>query len=272
MGSDKQRFKNLFLHIGNFMQKIKVFLIIWVVVLFANQIFIFRSCFSLHCVSSAVPHTLIISAILYYIFYYKSRSKDIDEEPPAQVQPRTKKATSKSRPVQSSTQWSRPKSINQEKGDAYEKYIGKKFEEKDNIVIYNGFIKGYEDKGIDIVALSKEHKVINLVQCKNWTRKPMTLDDIKNIYYKLNVHYNNLDLYYLPTSEIYKHTQHDNLSFIEFDDTLNDLRSNIDTYKIRKTLYVASENVIDLEIGKHLTMIKTNIYRYQEMKIVIEGM
>ena len=167
---------------------------------------------------------------------------------------------------------SMPKVDNQKKGDDYEKYIGQKFEEKGEIVIYNGFIRGYEDRGIDIVVLSKQHKTINLVQCKNWTRKPMTLNDVKNIYQKLNVHYNDLDLYYLPTSEIYNHIQQTNLNFLEFDDTLHDLRTNIDTYKIRKTLYIASENVIDLEIGRHLIMIQKNIYRYGEMKIVIEGM
>ena len=253
------------------MQKIKVFSIIWLVVLLVNQIFIFGSCFSFHCILSAAPHTLTISAIIYYIFCHKLKNKETEKEPQIQERHRTKKTTPKSRPEQSYTQGSRPKSINQAKGDAYEKYIGKQFEEKDNIVIYNGFIKGYEDKGIDIIVLSKEHKTINLVQCKNWTRKPMTLSDVKNIYQKLDVHYNNLDLYYLPTSEIYKHTQHANLSFLEFDDTLHDLRTNIDTYKIRKTLYIASEKVIDLEIGKYLTMIQKNIYRYGEMKIVIEG-
>ncbi len=60
------------------------------------------------------------------------------------------------------------------------------------------------------------------------------------------------------------------MNFFKFDDTLHDLRTNIDTYKIRKTLYIASENVIDLGIGKHLTMIKPNIYRYEDMKIVIQ--
>jgi hypothetical protein len=187
-------------------------------------------------------------------------------------QQKLKKTTSKIRPSQSNTQWSRPKSVNQENGDAYEKYIGEKFEEKEHIVIYNGFIKGYEDKGMDIIVLSKEDKTINLVQCKNWTRKPMTLNDIKNIYEKLDVHYDNLDLYYLPTTEIYSHIQHTNLNFLEFDDALYDLRTNIGVYKIRKTLYVASENVIDLEIGKYLTMINKNIYRYLDMKIVVEGM
>jgi len=254
------------------MQKIKTFLIIWIIILLINQLAIFGGCFTFKCILNAIPHTVGISIVIFYAFFDKQKNKKIESQRKPKYQHENKKSIQKVKPKNNYKQDTRHKSINQKKGDAYEKYIGKKFEEKDNIVIYNGFIKGYEDKGIDIIVLSKEHKVINLVQCKNWTRKPMILDDIKNIYYKLNVHYDNLDLYYLPTSEIYKHTQDDNLSFLELDDTLNDLRTNIDTYVIRKTLYVASENVIDLKIGKHLTMMQKNIYRYLEMKIVIEGM
>ncbi len=254
------------------MQKIKIFLIIWSIVLLINQLAIFGACFTFRCILSAVPHTLAISIFVFYVFFNKQKNKKTEVKTKPKYRHENKKPTQKVKPKNNYRQDTRSKSINQKKGDAYEKFIGKKFEEKNHIVIYNGFIKGYEDKGIDIIVLSKEQKVINLVQCKNWTRKPMTLNDIKNIYHKLDVHYDNLDLYYLPTSEIYKHTQQANLNFLEFDDTLHDLRSNINAYKIRKTLYVASENVIDLEVGRHLTLIKKNIYRYLEMKIVIKGM
>ena len=256
------------------MKKIIIFLIGWLIVLLANQIFFFGSCFNFRCILSALPHTFAISAILFFIFSIKPKNRKSEEKPKnkqctqsTNTQPRkqTKAKTRYTKPP-------RPKTINQQKGDDYEKYIGGKFEEKGYFVIYNGFIKGYEDKGIDIIALSKDQKTINLIQCKNWTRKPMNLEDLKNIYTKLDVHYNNLDLYYLPTSEIYKHTQHNNLKFLDFDNTLEDLRSHIDIYKVRKTLYVASEKVIDLEIGKYLTMIQKNIYRYKDMKIVIEGL
>jgi len=250
------------------MQKIKTFLIIWIIILLVNQLAISGACFTFKCILNAVPYTLALSVFIFFAFFNEQKKKKIETKPKS----KETKITQRVKPKNDSKQFNRPKSANQKKGDAYEKFIGKKFEGKNNIVIYNGFIKGYEDKGIDIIVLSKEHRAINLVQCKNWTRKPMTLDDIKNIYQKLNIHYNNLDLYYLPTSEIHKHTQQNNLDFLEFDDALHDLRSNIDIYKIRKTLYLASENVIDLEIGKHLTMIKKNIYRYSDMKIVIEGM
>ena len=250
--------------------KIKIFLIIWLLVFLTNQIALYGACFALQCILSAVPHTLVISIVLYLIFYYVTKDTETT------IQEENKDNSRETKNPTLNKEYTQPhrraKSINQKKGDAYEKYIGGKFEEKGDIVIYNGFIKGYEDKGIDVIALSKQSKTINLVQCKNWTRKPMSLNDVKNIYHKLNVHYDNLDLYYLPISEIYKHMQHENLDFLEFDDTLHDLRTNIDIYNIRKTLYIASDKVIDLEIGKHLIMMQANIYRYKDMKIVIETM
>ena len=41
-------------------------------------------------------------------------------------------------------------------------------------------------------------------------------------------------------------------------------------YKIRKTLYVSSDKVMDLNIGEFLTMINPNIFKYLDMKIVIQ--
>jgi hypothetical protein len=38
---------------------------------------------------------------------------------------------------------------------------------------------------------------------------------------------------------------------------------------IRKTLYIATDHVIDLDVGQHLTMIKPNIFSYKDMKIAI---
>ena len=95
----------------------------------------------------------------------------------------------------------------------------------------------------------------------------MSLSEILYIYVPLFLH----DLPHL-CYDLSQTFSMDEKIMLEFDDALYDLRTNIDTYKIRKTLYVASENVIDLEIGKYLTMINKNIYRYLDMKIVIEGM
>lgn len=150
-------------------------------------------------------------------------------------------------------------------GDEYEKVIGKKFEEKGDLVIYNGFIRGYEDGGVDVVAISPFSKTINLIQCKNWANKKMELDHIKEIDRKLKNH--NFDFLNLSASRIKKYLQHDkdenNILKI-----LEEIKKERQSYTIRRTLYAASEKVIDLSIGKHLQMIKPNIFRYDDLKIV----
>jgi len=153
------------------------------------------------------------------------------------------------------------------KGDIYERFIGRKFEAKGDLVIYNGFIQGYNDKGIDIITVSQESKSIHLIQCKNWTKKPMLLDDVKNIYHKLNTYDN--DFLNLDTQEINNFLRikrdEDNIKSI-----LNLTKKNISQYTVRKTLYVGSDKVVDLNIGKHLIMINSKIFKYDDMKIVIQ--
>lgn len=151
-------------------------------------------------------------------------------------------------------------------GDDYEKYIGKKFEDKGDVVIYNGFLKGYEDMGVDIIAISEQAKTIDLIQCKNWVRKEMVLDDIKNIHHKLSVY--NFDFFDLSSYDINAHlTKTHNEVFVK--NLLSRIQYNPKSYKIRKILYASSDKVIDLEIGKFLIYIKPNIFRYEDMKIVI---
>lgn len=153
------------------------------------------------------------------------------------------------------------------KGDKYERYIGKRFEEKGDLVIYNGFIRDYEDGGVDIASISIDAKTINLIQCKHWSLKVLELDHIKNIYEKLNTH--NLDFLRLRADQIIEH-----LSALkqnhEIEELLTTARKNKKNLQIRKTLYISSDKVVDLEIGKHLTMMQANIFRYQDMKIVVE--
>ncbi len=55
---------------------------------------------------------------------------------------------------------------NIKKGKEFEKFIGKKFEEKGYIVKYNGIEQGKKDFSIDIIAI-KGNQLI-LTQCKNW--------------------------------------------------------------------------------------------------------
>lgn len=52
------------------------------------------------------------------------------------------------------------------KGQDFEKFIGRKFEENGYTVKYNGIEKGKKDSGIDLIAI-KGNQLI-LTQCKNW--------------------------------------------------------------------------------------------------------
>jgi hypothetical protein len=149
------------------------------------------------------------------------------------------------------------------KGDEYERFVGSQFESKGELVIYNGFIRGFKDKGVDIITISKKNKTIILIQCKNWINKSMYLEDIVNIYDKLDSY--DLDYFHLNPSRIQKYLQiHKETKEIE--DIIQDSKN----YQILKVLYVASDKVMDMKIGEHLKMLKQNIFRYKDMKIVIK--
>lgn len=154
-----------------------------------------------------------------------------------------------------------------EKGIAYERHIGKRFEDKGDLVIYNGLIQDYEDGGVDLVSVSPEEKTLNLIQCKNWNYRTIELEHIQKIYRKLHNH--NLDFLHLPTNKIKSHldTKRDNAAIEKI---ISHVRDNVEHYTVRKTLYISSDKVVDLEIGKFLTMIKPHIFRYDDMKIVVE--
>ncbi len=48
-----------------------VFLVVWLIVIAANQILLYHSCFKLYCLKAAVPHTSIIAAIISGIYVFK---------------------------------------------------------------------------------------------------------------------------------------------------------------------------------------------------------
>ena len=60
------------------------------------------------------------------------------------------------------------KKDNDRRGKVYEKFVAKKYQEKDFMVTLHGIEKGYSDGGIDIVAENDE-KIV-LIQCKNWAQ------------------------------------------------------------------------------------------------------
>ena len=150
-------------------------------------------------------------------------------------------------------------------GDKYEKFIGKQFEDKGELVIYNGFIRGYEDDGVDIICISTKTKTIHLIQCKNWTKRPMKLDDLENVYKKLQ-NFSSARIT-KSTTAIKEHLEID----ISAEYINSVLRADKSDYVIRKTLYVGSDKVVDLNIGKYLKLIKPTIFKYEDMKIVIRG-
>lgn len=67
------------------------------------------------------------------------------------------------------------------KGDDYEYYIKKFYENEGYRVHPNGYIKGLKDEGIDLVAHKDIGKETILIQCKNW-KKGAELKDITKFY------------------------------------------------------------------------------------------
>jgi hypothetical protein len=235
----------------------KFFFITWGIVLLVNQIFIFGGCFASYCIVAALPHTGVISAVIVYLNFQEEkeqiRKKDRFNEP--QHPAKNEKAD----PLK-------------EMGDAYEKEIGKAFECKGDFVIYNGLIRGFYDGGVDLIVISPNSQSINFVQCKNWQNKNMEYQHICDVYDKLANYASNinisgvLSLYYLKHSkEIQK-----NLSYKkEYNEIANIFKSAYKYSNIRKTLYISTDKVIDPDINQYIKMIKPNIFRYKDMKIVI---
>lgn len=242
-------------------KKFKEFLIIWFIILLFNQIIFFGGCLKPFCILAALPHTGIIAFLL--LFFSKGDKKEskpeedfsydfFDEIEDEDIKPDKK---TEQDPLKA-------------KGDEYEKYIGRKFEDKGELVIYNGFIRGYEDKGVDLISICNKTDTINLIQCKNWIQKSMRLEDIQKIYTKLSQY--DFDFFDLSIWEINNYLKlkkdHNRIRKI-----IKSTKQNLKKFKVRKTLYVSSDKVIDLNIGKHLTMIKPNIFKYEDMKIVVHN-
>lgn len=235
-------------------EHIKSFLIAWLVILLINQIFIFSSCFAPYCLLAALPHTGAL-AFLWFWFAKKTNNKS------------RKKAVSPSNhsSTKHTTNNPTPQDHLKEKGDDYERFIGQKLEQKGHLVIYNGFIKGYEDEGVDIVSISTESKEINLVQCKNWTKMRMSLERLQEVYSRLeNYSFDCLDFSDEDINPFLTSSNRQN----KIASTLASTKLNLSQFNVRKTLYIASDKVIDLEIGQHLTMMSPTIFKYKGMKIV----
>jgi hypothetical protein len=252
-------------------EKINAFFIVWGVVLVVNQIFIFHGCFSPSCLLAALPHTGIIA-----FFLVRAGNKNNEqpankpdlsrtEKPPISEKIVIQPLPIKKVVIETENKPAEPDFFKQ-KGDKYENFIGKKFEEKGDLVIYNGFINGYADQGVDIICISTATKTIHLIQCKNWTTMRMTLAHLQAVYQKLEDY--NFDCFNLSVEAINNHqtAYKDNVRL-----TLVNTQHNLAKFTVRKTLYLASEKVVDLEIGRYLTMMSPTIFKYKDMKIVMKA-
>lgn len=210
-------------------------------------------------VPEAVVFVIIICCFLF-LYLFKKKDPESDSEPPYRRgsfnhTPPRRPVSPKDDPLKAM-------------GDRYERYIGEKLEGKGEVVIYNGFIMGYSDQGVDLISISPTHKTINLIQCKNWKKMNMGVEVIEDIYNKLSKYFPAYD----PVSNFQPSTinSHVSKSYDEglLKNLMTDIKKSPEDYKIRKTLYASSDQVIDLEVGRHVKMIKPSIFRYKEMKIV----
>lgn len=148
------------------------------------------------------------------------------------------------------------------RGDGYELHIGRMFERKGDLVIYNGLLRGYDDQGVDLIVISKNDQSVNLVQCKHWKRYEFTTEHLLKIYNKLSRYRRD-----------YAELQPEAIShYLALSFTHDEIKKRIQLsaqYPLRKTLYLASNKVMTVDVHSQLTPLRDNIYRHKDMKIVI---
>ena len=235
----------------------KFFFITWGIVLLINQIFIFGGCLAPYCIVAALPHTGVISAVIVYLYFQEEKKeKTIQQERSYESQYTSN--NDKVDPLK-------------EIGDAYEKEIGKEFESKGDFVIYNGLISGVADGGVDLIVISPDSQSINLVQCKNWHKMKMEYHHISGVYDKLTNYSSNIkySIGYIVVKYSYVALQKHLHYKKELDEIANILKATKNYTNIRKTLYISTDKVLDPDINQYIKMIKPNIFRYKDMKIVI---
>ena len=258
------------------MQKIKEnlgpFFVLWGIIILLNQFFLFHGCFNPACIVAALPHTGVIAFVLlpFLLKDEKTPKKERSYESPKNPDAENRRLLEdKEEQYRSNSNKADPL---KEMGDAYEKEIGKEFESKGDFVIYNGLIRGVADGGVDLIVISHDSQSINLVQCKNWHKMKMEYHHISGVYDKLTDYASNINyaamfgIYFIK----YPVALQEHLHYKKGRDEIANILKAASNYpNIRKTLYIATEQIIDLDVGHHLTMIKPNIFRYKDMKIAI---
>lgn len=285
-------------------EKFSTFLSIWLVAILVNQLFIFHGCFAPYCLIAALPHTGFIAALLTYWLRDSSENDESavrqKQAAPSRVRPESKVQSNfdvdefierLTRPdfqntknaqhargeqnsfVEPEADWKKQEAINEKLrkqeplksyGDAYEIHIGRKFEIKGDLVLYYGLLRGFDDKGVDLIVVSRNDQTVNLVQCKNWKKYEFTVDHLVAIHKKLSRY--SPDFYNLPPAGISHY-----LALPPEENEIRALLEKSKEYVIRKSLYLASKEVITSQVFSHLTHVGGNIYRYNDMKIVFYG-
>lgn len=142
----------------------------------------------------------------------------------------------------------------------YKQYIGEKFEQKGDFVIYNYFLENAY-KGFDMITLSCSSKYINFIKCKYWKNKSITESRIEKVYQKLND-------YVLYRQSTDGKELGDLLGMKLYECGVKSTTEISKLFSIRKILYIAKGKTINLEENKNIIKIKDNIFRYKDMKIV----
>ena len=146
----------------------------------------------------------------------------------------------------------------------YEQMIGKQLLAQGYFVIHSGLIDGWADGGVDLIAIDRQRREIHLVQCKNWQKRPLTLERLEELYQKLCRY--PLDLSRFTQSQLFStelaQVGEDTLPW------LAEVQRTLPGWHQRKTLSISSEKIVDLTIGQHLYMHGPHIFRYKDLKMV----
>ena len=203
---------------------------LWIVLFGLNQWFILGRCWSIVCMLIGGFYTGLIALWVVRFFIKKRKNK-----------------------------------VRKQMGDSYEKRIGYLFEQRGDLVIYNGLIRGYKDQGVDVIVLSKTDKTLHLIQCKNWHKKQMYLEDLRTIYAKLGRY--RRDYLALDIEEISKALQkplsHKKIATM--------LQTSQRYKRVQKQLYMASDRVITPQMQKALKSSKNGGFVYKDMSVKIES-
>ena len=149
-------------------------------------------------------------------------------------------------------------------GDNYENHIGQRYKDNEYLVIYNGYIRGWEDRGIDLIAISLSKPVRHIIQCKNYDKTTLDIELADKILKNLKFHHN--DYLRLKPAEINYYLD-DELKGTELIEHV--VRSS--EYNAKLILYIPYFRVISNPLKKRLKMITSNRYYYGELLIVITG-